>query len=372
MQKYRPVADLGIIALDGAKDIANKIDEYIMKWRRGNLTYIIGSETPRFQSGEGKAHLLSSIRGKDLYIIVDVTNHSIEYSMYGETTKMSPDDHYQDLKRVISAVGGKAHKITVIMPFLYEGRQHKRSSRESLDCSVMLRELENMGVDTIITFDAHDPRVQNAICLSNFENVSPMFQFVKSLIENVPDLVIDSEHLMIVSPDEGATQRAIFLSSVLGVNMGMCYKRRDFTRVVNGKNPIISHEFLGESVEGMDVIIVDDMISSGESLLDVAKQLKDRGARRIIAISTFGLFTNGLQIFDEAYNDGLIYRILSTNLIYQTNELISKEYYISVPMESYIAALIDNLNCDNSISELINPATKIKEYLLSESSNKEE
>jgi ribose-phosphate pyrophosphokinase len=363
MKKYKPVADLGIISLDGAKTIAENIESYIKKWRSSENNFLIGSETPRFQSGEGKAHLLSSIRGKDLYIIVDVTNHSIEYDMYGEKTKMSPDDHYQDLKRIISAIGGKAHRITIIMPFLYEGRQHKRSSRESLDCSVMLRELENMGVDTIITFDAHDPRVQNAICLSNFENVSPMFQFVKSLVENVPDLVLDSEHLMVVSPDEGATQRGIFLSSVLGVNMGMCYKRRDFTKVVNGKNPIISHEFLGDSVEGKDILIIDDMIASGDSMLDVARQMKERGAKRVIAISTFGLFTSGLSAFDKAYEEGIVSYVLSTNLIYQTSDLLIRPYYINVQMESYLAALIDNLNCDNSISELINPATKIKEYL---------
>jgi len=289
--------------------------------------------------------------------------------MYGSENRMSPDDHFQDLKRIISAIGGKAHKITVIMPFLYEGRQHKRNSRESLDCAVMLRELENMGVDTIITFDAHDPRVQNAIGIANFENVSPIYQFVKSMVENIPDLVIDDKHLMIVSPDEGATHRAIFLSSVLGVNMGMCYKRRDFTQVVNGKNPIICHEFLGEDINGKDVIIIDDMISSGESMLDVAKQLKDRGAARIIVLSTFGLFTDGMELFDKAYEEGLIYRILTTNLIYQKPELLNKEYYISVNMEEYIAALIDNLNCDNSISDLINPATKIKSYLSEKKNN---
>ena len=363
MKKYKPVAELGIIPLESSKDIAVNVNKFISTWRTGDKEFLIGNECPRFGSGEAKAHLKDSIRGKDLYLIVDVTNHSIEYEMYGEKTKMSPDDHFQDLKRVISAVGGKAHRITVIMPFLYEGRQHKRSSRESLDCSLMLKELENMGVDTIITFDAHDPRVQNAISLSNFENVSPVYQFTKAMIENIPDLILSPEHLMVVSPDEGATSRGIFLSSVLGVNMGMCYKRRDFSKIVNGKNPIISHEFLGDSVEGKDVIIIDDMISSGDSMLDVAKQLKDRGAKRIITIATFGLFTNGLDAFDKAYKDGLIYKVLSTNLIYQSPELLKRDYYINVHMEEYIAALIDNLNCDNSISDLINPATKIKEYL---------
>lgn len=363
MKKYKPVADLGIIALKSSENISEKIDNYISSWRKGDDHFLIGCETPRFGSGEAKGHLLNTIRGKDLYLLVDVTNYSVTYEMYGETVKMSPDEHYQDLKRIISAIGGKGHRITVIMPFLYEGRQHKRSSRESLDCSVMLRELENMGVNTIITFDAHDPRVQNAISLANFENVSPVFQFVKSLIENISDLVFDPKHLMVVSPDEGATQRGIFLSSVLGVNMGMCYKRRDFTKIVNGKNPIISHEFLGDNVDGKDIIITDDMISSGESMLDVAKQLKDRGANRIIAISTFGLFTNGLELFDKAYEEGLIYRVLTTNLIYQKPELLKREYYISVNMEEYIAALIDNLNCDNSISDLINPASKINKYL---------
>ena len=374
MGKFRPVADLGIIALKSSEEISIKIDGYIKKWRgkdrleklEDEFSFLVENECPRFGSGEAKSHLGRSIRGKDLFILVDVTNHSIEYDMYGEKTKMSPDDHYQDLKRVISAIGGKAHRITVIMPFLYEGRQHKRQSRESLDCAVMLRELENMGVDTIITFDAHDPRVQNAISLANFENVSPSFQFVKSMVENIPDLKIDSDHLMVISPDEGATARAIFLSSVLGVNMGMCYKRRDFTKIVNGKNPIISHEFLGDNVEGKDVVIIDDMISSGESMLDVAKQLKDRKVNRVIVLSTFGLFTNGFTEFDKAYEEGLIYRVLTTNLIYQSPALLSKEYYISVPMEEYIAALIDNLNCDNSISDLINPATKIKEYLSEE------
>lgn len=361
-KKYRPVAELGIIPVRGAETMTEEINNYIMKWRSSNESFIIDCDIPRFQSGEGKAHLLDSIRGKDLYIVVDVMNHSIEYEMWGVKTKMSPDDHYQDLKRVISAIGGKAHRITVIMPFLYEGRQHKRSSRESLDCSVMLREMENMGVYSLITVDAHDPRVSNAVIELNFENVSPQYQFVKALKEKVPEVELGN-NLIVVSPDEGATQRSIFLSSVLGVNMGMFYKRRDFTTIVNGKNPIIAHEFLGEDVKGKDVIIIDDMTASGESLLDVAKQLKSRGANKIIALTTFGLFSSGLDIFDKAYENGIIYKVLTTNMIYQMDELKKKPWYVSVDMFEYTAALIDNLNCDNSISELISPAAKIKNYL---------
>lgn len=361
-KKYKPVAELGIIPVLGAERLATEVDNYIKKWRRTDESFLIGCDIPRFQSGEGKAHLLSSIRGKDLYIISDVMNHEIEYQIWGRTNILSPDDHYQNLKRVISAVGGKAHKITVIMPFLYEGRQHKRSSRESLDCSVMLRELENMGVNSLISFDVHDPRVQNSIGILNFENVSPAFQFVKSLNEDV-DISLDKEKLLIVSPDEGATQRSIFLSSVLGVDMGMFYKRRDFTKIVNGKNPIVSHDFLGSDVKGKDIVIIDDMIASGESMLDVAKQLKDRGAERVIALSTFGLFSSGYEMFDKAFSGGIIYKILTTNLIYQEKELLEKEWYISVKMDEYVSALVDNLNCDNSISELISPAGKIKEYL---------
>jgi len=362
-KRYKPVAKLGIIPVPGSEKLASKVDEYIMKWRRSSESFIINCDIPRFQSGEAKAHLLSSIRGKDLYIVVDVLNHGLEYELWGRTNVYSPDDHYQNLKRVISAVGGKGHRLTVIMPFLYEGRQHKRSSRESLDCSVMLRELENMGVNSLITFDAHDPRVQNSVCILNFENVSPSYQFVKSIVEDVNGIQINKDSLMVVSPDEGATQRSIFLSSVLGLDMGMFYKRRDFTKVVNGKNPILAHEFLGSDVTGKDIIIIDDMISSGESMLDVASQLKGRGANRIICVSTFGLFSGGYKKFDEAYKNGIIYKVLSTNLIFQEDELINKEWYISVDMNEYVAALIDNLNCDNSISGLISPAEKIKEYM---------
>jgi ribose-phosphate pyrophosphokinase len=276
---------------------------------------------------------------------------------------MSPDDHYADLKRVIAAVGGKARRITVILPFLYESRQHRRTGRESLDCPLALQELVNMGVDNIITFDAHDPRVVNAIPLNGFENVMPSYQFIKGILKNVKDLTIDSDHLMIISPDEGATARAIYLANVLGVDMGMFYKRRDYSRIENGRNPIVAHEFLGSNVEGKDVLIIDDMISSGESMIDTAKELKARHAKRIFVVSTFGLFTNGLAAFDQAYEDGLIYRVVTTNLVYQTPELLSREYYISCDMSKYIAYLIDTLNHDASISDLLNPYDRIRNYV---------
>lgn len=296
----------------------------------------------------------------DLYILVDVCNYSLTYSMSGNTNHMSPDDHYQNLKRIIAAVGGKAKRINVIMPFLYESRQHKRSSRESLDCALALQELTHMGVDNIITFDAHDPRVQNAIPLSGFETVRPTYQFVKGLLDRYDDLIIDSDHMMAISPDEGATERAVYLANVLNLDMGMFYKRRDYTRVVNGRNPIVAHEFLGSSVEGKDVIILDDMISSGDSILDVAKQLKSRNAKRIFAAATFGLFTNGLDKFDEAYESGLIDGVLTTNLIYQTPELLSRPYYINCDMSKYVALMIDTLNHDGSISDILDPSERIQ------------
>ena len=317
-----------------------------------------------------------SVRGMDLYILVDVCNYSLTYSMSGNTNHMSPDDHYQNLKRIIAAVGGKAKRINVIMPFLYESRQHKRSSRESLDCALALQELTHMGVDNIITFDAHDPRVQNAIPLSGFETVRPTYQFVKGLLDRYDDLIIDSDHMMAISPDEGATERAVYLANVLHLDMGMFYKRRDYTRVVNGRNPIVAHEFLGSSVEGKDVIILDDMISSGDSILDVAKQLKSRNAKRIFAAATFGLFTNGLDKFDEAYEsglftngldrfdkaveDGTIYKVVTTNLTYQTPELLSRPYYINCDMSKYVALMIDTLNHDGSISDILDPSERIQ------------
>ena len=314
----------------------------------------------RFGSGEAKGQILESVRGTDLYLLVDVLNYSMTYSLCGNENHMSPDDHYQDLKRIIAAVGGKARRITVIMPFLYESRQHKRTSRESLDCALALQELVSMGVDNIITFDAHDPRVQNAIPLHGFETVQPAYQFIKGLLRNVKDLQLDSSHMMVISPDEGGMGRAIYIANVLGLDMGMFYKRRDYTRIVNGRNPIVAHEFLGTSVEGKDMIIIDDMISSGESMLEVAAALKERKANKIFVFSTFGLFTNGLDKFDNAYENGIIDKVLTTNLIYQTPELLQREWYINCDMSKYIAYIIDTLNHDSSISDLLNPNERIQ------------
>ena len=370
-----PVGSLGIIPLRGCESLAQRVDQYLVRWRtqresehKDSLafagyqrdSYILKSKVPRFGSGEAKGVILESVRGTDLYLLVDVTNYSQTYSLCGHENHMSPDDHYQDLKRIIAAVGGKAKRINVIMPFLYESRQHKRSSRESLDCALALQELTHMGVDNIITFDAHDPRVQNAIPLSGFETVRPTYQFVKGLLDRYDDLIIDSDHMMAISPDEGATERAVYLANVLNLDMGMFYKRRDYTRVVNGRNPIVAHEFLGSSVEGKDVIILDDMISSGDSILDVAKQLKSRNAKRIFAAATFGLFTNGLDKFDEAYESGLIDGVLTTNLIYQTPELLSRPYYINCDMSKYVALMIDTLNHDGSISDILDPSERIQ------------
>ena len=370
-----PVGSLGMIPIDGCQELGGKVNDYLVKWRKEAVaktkddvvfhdyqkeTYIIDAKVPRFGSGEAKGIINESVRGKDIYLMVDVCNYSLTYSLSGHTNHMSPDDHFQNLKRVIAAIGGKARRINVIMPFLYESRQHKRSSRESLDCALALQELVRMGVDNIITFDAHDPRVQNAIPLSGFETVRPTYQFIKGLLQNVPDLKIDSEHMMAISPDEGATGRAIYLANVLGLDMGMFYKRRDYTRIVDGRNPIVAHEFLGSSVEGKDVIIIDDMVSSGDSILDVAKQLKARKANRIFAAATFGLFTNGMKKFDEAYEQGIIHGILTTNLIYQTPELLSKPYYINCDLSKYIALIIDTLNHDGSISSILSPNERIQ------------
>ena len=369
-----PVGALGIIALDGCTEMGNRVNDYLVKWRKEDGpaykddvvfngyerdTYLIDAKVPRFGSGEAKGIINESIRGKDLYLMVDVCNYSLTYSLTGHTNRMSPDDHYQNLKRVIAAVVGKARRLNVIMPFLYESRQHKRSNRESLDCALALQELVRMGVDNIITFDAHDPRVQNAIPLNGFETVRPTYQFVKGLLRRFKDLQIDSEHMMAISPDEGATGRAIYLANVLNLDMGMFYKRRDYTKIVDGRNPIVAHEFLGSSVEGKDVIILDDMISSGDSILDVARQLKQRKAKRIFAAATFGLFTNGLDKFDKAYEEGTIDAILTTNLIYQTPELLKRPYYINCDMSKYIALMIDTLNHDGSISSILNPIDRI-------------
>ena len=373
-----PVGPLGIIALDSFKDQAAKVDEFIAGWRSNRTgtythtiafsgyqkdSYLIDAKTPRFGSGEAKGIINETVRGKDLYILVDVGNYSMTYSLCGHENRMSPDDHYQDLKRVIAAVGGKARRINVIMPFLYESRQHKRSRRESLDCALALQELTKMGVENIITFDANDPRVQNAIPLKGFETVQPGYQFIKGLLREVKDLQIDAKHMMVISPDEGGTGRAIYLANVLGLDMGMFYKRRDYAHIVNGRNPIVAHEFLGSSVEGMDVIIIDDMISSGESVLEVAKELKARKAKRVFAAATFGLFTNGLSKFDEAYEQGLIDKILTTNLTYQTPELLSKPYYINCDMSKYIALIIDTLNHDATMSELLDPVKRIHKVI---------
>ena len=370
-----PVGSLGLIPLEGCKNLGEKVNQYLVQWRterenehKDSLafsgyqrdSYIVSAKVPRFGSGEAKGMIMESVRGSDLYILVDVANYSLTYSLCGHTNHMSPDDHYQDLKRIIAAVGGKARRITVIMPFLYESRQHKRTSRESLDCALALQEMVNMGVDNIITFDAHDARVQNAIPLNGFETVQPAYQFIKGLLKNVPDLKINSQNMMVVSPDEGGMSRAIYIANVLGLDMGMFYKRRDYTQVVDGRNPIVAHEFLGSSVEGKDLIVVDDMISSGESVLEVAAELKKRGANRIFIFSTFGLFTGGLDRFDKANADGIIDKVLTTNLIYQTPELLNKEWYINCDMSKYIAYLIDTLNHDSSISDLLNPSERIQ------------
>ncbi len=370
-----PVGPLGFIPITGCEELGKNVDDYLVSWRKESIdndaedavfaeyskdSFIVDAKVPRFGSGEAKGIINESVRGKDVYVMVDVCNYSLTYSLSGHTNRMSPDDHYQNLKRVIAAIGGKARRVNVIMPFLYESRQHKRSSRESLDCALALQELVRMGVDNIITFDAHDPRIQNAIPLHGFETVRPTYQFVKALLQKYSDLKIDSEHMMAISPDEGATERAIYLANVLGIDMGMFYKRRDYSRIVNGRNPIVAHEFLGTSVEGKDVIIVDDMISSGDSMLDVAKQLKDRKANRIFCASTFGLFTNGLEKFDEAYKNGIIEGILTTNLIYQTPELLARPWYINCDMTKYIALIIDTLNHDGSISDILDPSARIQ------------
>ena len=370
-----PVGRLGIVALESCKELGEKVNNYLVKWRdeRKNEhkttiafngyerdNYLINHACPRFGSGESKGIIKESVRGTDLYILVDVLNHSLEYSLGGSKCRMSPDDHYADVKRVIAAVGGKARKITVIMPFLYESRQHKRSTRESLDCALALQELCSLGVENIITFDAHDPRVQNAIPLKGFENVQPTYQFIKALLRSTDDLEIDKNHMMVISPDEGAMNRAIYFASVLGVDVGMFYKRRDYTTIVNGRKPIVAHEFLGDSVEGKDVIIIDDMISSGESMLDVARELKSRKARRVFALATFGLFTNGLESFDKAKEEGLIEKVITTNVTYQSPELLSRDWYESSDLSKYIALLIDRLNHDTSISDILDPTEKIQ------------
>lgn len=374
MEKNLPLAPLKIAALDSCRDRAEKVNKYIVSFRQDTLkkssnspiyssyqldNYLIDCPCPRFGTGEAKGILGESIRGKDLFVMVDVCNYSLTYTVNGHLNHMSPDDHYQDLKRIISAANGKAHRVNVIMPFLYESRQHKRTKRESLDCALALQELVDMGVDNIITFDAHDPRVQNAIPLHGFDSFNPPYQFMKALLRAEPNLSVDKEHLMIISPDEGAMARAVYFSNVIGVDMGMFYKRRDYSTIVNGKNPIVAHEFLGSDLKGKAVIIIDDMISSGESMLDVAKQMKDRGARKVFVCTTFGLFTDGFEKFDEYYEKGYIDRVVTTNLTYLPPSLYEKPYFAIADMSKFIALIIDSLNHDVPISEVLNPTDKL-------------
>ena len=356
--KHSPFGDMAIITMRGCEDISSQVDFYLKNWRgiEGDESFVVPANCPRFGTGEAKAVLNHTARGLDVFIICDCFNYNVTYKMYGMTVPMSPDDHYQDLKRIIAALGGKARRISVIMPMLYEGRQHRRSSRESMDCAMALQELVSMGVKNIITFDAHDPRVNNAIPLDGFDNVQATYQMIKALLRTVPDVKLDRNHTMIVSPDEGGMGRCIYYSTVLG----MFYKRRNYSVIVNGKNPIEAHEFLGNDIKGKDLILVDDMISSGESMLDIASKLKEKGAGRIFVFSTFGLFVEGLEKFDKYYENGLIDKVFTTNLIYQSDELLSREWYCSVNMSKYIALLIDTLNYDNSISKLLDPADKIK------------
>ncbi|RKM62335.1 ribose-phosphate pyrophosphokinase [Butyrivibrio sp. CB08] len=357
------MANMGIIALESAIHSGERVNDLLKEWRKDSDGFLIPCECPRFGSGEGKGIIRNSVRDKDIYILVDVMNNSLTYKMDGAPNRMSPDDHYMDLKRVTAACNGKASRITVIMPFLYEGRQHRKTTRESLDCAVMLRELENMGVHSIITFDAHDPRMQNTLPLHSLENISPALQFTQALLTEYEDITLDSDHLMFIAPDEGATERVVFLASLYGINIGMFYKRRDYTRIIEGCNPIIAHDFCGASVKDKDCIVIDDMISSGGSMLDVSRQLKDMGAKRVFIFSTFGLFTNGMEKFDKAYEKGEFDKIFTTNLIYQKEDLLKREYYYSVNMNRYIAAIIDTMNKGKSLSGLTKPALKIKEML---------
>ena len=373
-----PYGPLGIIALPGTEKLAEKINSYRVKWREDQIrnhkeniafygyqraNYLIDTTVARFGSGEGKAVINDTVRGYDLYILVDCFNYSVTYNMYGKEVPKSPDDHFSDLKRVISAASSKAKRINVIMPMLYEGRQHKRSSRESLDCAMALQELTALGVENIITFDAHDQRVQNSIPHKSFENVMPTYQMIKALVNSVDDLSIDPDHLMVISPDEGAMHRCIYFATQLGVNLGMFYKRRDYTRVVNGRNPIVAHQYLGESVEGKDIIIVDDMISSGESMLEVARKLKELKAKRIFVCTAFGLFCNGLEIFDKAHEEGIFEKVFTTNGIYQSDELLARDWYESVELSKYLAYFLDTINHDLSVSSLLDNSEKIDKLL---------
>ena len=359
--------ELAIIGMNGCEKFVEQVDNYLKDWRNhdreSSSTYLIDVDCPRFGSGEAKALIHQSMRGHDVYIISDCFNYGVTYEMRGFHVPMSPDDHFQDLKRVIAAIEGKARRISVIMPMLYEGRQHKRSGRESLDCALALQELVQMGVTNIITFDAHDPRVQNAIPLSGFDNVRPSYQMIKALVNEYPDIALTQDQITIISPDEGAMGRCMYYSSVMGVDIGMFYKRRNYAVIINGKNPIEAHEYLGKDIKGKDVIVVDDMISSGESILDVSRQLKEKGARRIFLFVTFGLFCNGLEIFDEAYENGIITKVFTTNLVYCPDELLNRAWYHQVNMCKYVAYIIDTLNHDDSISTLLNPVKRIHNLL---------
>ena len=373
-----PFGSLGIIAMDGSKELGNLIDKYLVEWRKNYIeenpkslafpgyqrdSFLISTSCPRFSSGEGKAVINETVRGYDLFIIADVCNYSLTYKMFGMECPMSPDNHFQDIKRIISAVGGKARRINLIMPLLYQGRQHKRISRESLDCAIALQELASLGVDNIITFDAHDPRVQNAIPLKGFENVHPTYQIIKALLNSEKDLSINKSKMLVISPDEGGIGRSLYYSAVLGLDLALFYKRRDYSKIVNGRNPIVSHEFLGDCVEGKDVLIVDDLVASGESLLDIAKELKLRKANRIYMAVSFALFTDGLDKFHEYYNKGLITKLFATNLTYRKEELKKSPWFVEVNMSKFLAHLINKLNHDESIGPLLDPSDKIKGLL---------
>ena len=361
------VAELGLIAAPGAEELTKKIDHHLIQWAKEAgvemETFIIESECPRFSSGDGKGLIRSSIRGDDLFIVADVGNYSLRYKMFGHENMMSPDDHFQNIKRLIQAASGKAHRISLIMPMLYGSRQHRRSYRESLDCAFALQELQTMGVSNIITFDAHDPRMQNAVPLMGLDNVMPTYQVIKALLRDIPDLSFDRDHFMVISPDEGAMNRNMYYASVLGVNLGMFYKRRDYSRIVNGRNPIVAHEYLGESVEGKDIFVADDIISAGESMLDIAVALKEKGAKRIFANATYAIFTNGVEAFDKAYEDGLLAGVFGTNLTYRRPELLNREWFHEVDCSKYIAYFISALNHDMSISAVIDPHERINTLL---------
>ncbi len=363
--KYNRCGELGVIGMRGCEQFASQVDYYLKDWRRhgGDDSFLVSAECPRFGSGEGKGIIHESMRGKDIFIICDTFNYGVTYKMYGQAVPMSPDDHFADLKRIIAAIGGKARRITVIMPMLYEGRQHRRSGRESLDCAMMLQELVSLGISNIITFDAHDPRICNAIPLAGFDNVQPTYQMIKALVRAVPDVQIDKDHMAIISPDEGAMSRCMYYSSVLGLDIGMFYKRRNYSVVVNGRNPIEAHEYLGQDLHGKDAIVVDDMISSGESMIDVCKQLKEKGANRVFCFATFGLFTNGPECFDEASKAGVLDKVFTTNLVYRRPELATRDWYVEVNMCKYVAYLIDTLNNDETISALLNPVKRIQNLM---------